>query len=97
MLEEALQRINRNLGEWDDSLNHPSESQETLLEDLLKDYALTEYGQRYRAGEISTIEEYRESFPTVTYPDLVPLFNRVKEGDTGSFLMEDPITWVMTR
>ena len=97
MLKEALERINRNLAEWESSIAHPSESQETLLEDLLQDYALTEYGQRYRAGEISTIEEYRESFPTVTYPDLVPLFNRVKEGDTGSFLMEDPITWVMTR
>lgn len=97
MLEEALQRINKNLGEWEDSLSNPSESQETLLEDLLKDYALTDYGQRYRAGEISTIKEYRKAFPTVTYTDLVPLFNRVKEGDPGAFLMEDPITWVMTR
>jgi hypothetical protein len=97
MLDEALKRVENNLEEWENSLAHPSRSQKTLLNDLLQEYSLTGYGSTHSADEITTIEEYRRSFPVVTYQDLVPLFNRIREGDPTIFLSEVPMTWVMTR
>jgi hypothetical protein len=85
MLEQALQRVKRNLDDWRRSLEDPADAQETLYELLLDDYAKTGYGQRH------------EVFPVAKYSDLMPWIERVKGGDHEALLAEKPITWVMTR
>lgn len=85
MLEQALQRVKRNLDDWRRSLEAPAGAQETLYESLLDDYAKTEYGQRH------------DVFPVAKYSDLEPWIERVRDGDHAALLAEKPITWVMTR
>lgn len=97
MIEDALQRINKNLEEWSQGLLDPQQSQEELLQSFLKDYVKTEYGQKHNAGQIQTIKEYREKFPVTDYNELVPWFERARNENYDAFLPEKPITWVMTR
>ncbi len=97
MFEDPIGRINRNLDAWEAGLKDPKAAQEKVLHDLLEGYSKTEYGRSHGVAEISTIEEYRRRFPSVTYADLEPWFERVRTEGHGVFLDEEPITWVMTR
>lgn len=97
MISDALKRIDENLSSWEDSIRNPETHQELVLIRLLRGYSNTEYGRRCGADSISTIGEYRERFPVITYDDLQPWLEKVRSGDYGTFLPEKPVTWVTTR
>ena len=97
LFEDPIGRIKRNLEAWEEGLADPAAAQEKLLTSLLGGYAKSEYGRAYGAEKISTLAEYRDRFPTVTYSDLEPWFERVRTEGYGVFLDEESITWVMTR
>jgi hypothetical protein len=97
LFEDPIGRIKRNLEAWEEGLADPAAAQEKLLPSLLGGYAKSEYGRAYGAEKSSTLAEYRERFPAVTYSDLAPWFERVRAEGYGVFLDEEPITWVMTR
>jgi hypothetical protein len=97
MFEDPIGRITRNLDAWGEGLRDPVAAQGKTLRPLLEGYSKTDYGRAHGAGEITTIEEYRDRFPPVTYADLEPWFERVRSEGHGVFLDEEPITWVMTR
>jgi hypothetical protein len=97
LIEDPLERIGRNLSDWEESIRDPQGYQERVLKSLLDEYGKTEYGRRLGAESVDSIEEYRESFPVVSYAGLKPWLERVKNGDHSSFLAEEPVTWVMTR
>lgn len=82
---------------WHDSVADPAASQEGVLKNLLSDYAKTEYGAQHGAGDISGVDEYRQSFPIATYEDFKPLIQRVMEGQVELLLAEEPIGWAITR
>lgn len=82
---------------WQESLEHPERAQAELLSKLLSGYARTRYGSDHGARQDMGIEDYRRSFPPVTYPDLVPYFNQVRSGDYLAIIPEPPEVWVMTR
>lgn len=82
---------------WWQSLDNPEEAQEAVLNRLLSVYQQTRYGMEHGADKISSIEQFRASFPVVTYGDLKPLISTVMEGDFGALLPEPPIEWAMTR
>ena len=97
MFEDPIIRIKRNLDAWEEGLVTPEKAQEKVLHTLLEGYAKTDYGRAHDVGEIKSIAEYRRRFPVVTYTDLEPWFDRVRNEDYRVFLDEEPITWVMTR
>jgi hypothetical protein len=97
MFEDPIGRINRNLEAWEEGLRDPAAAQGKVLQTLLEGYSKTEYGRIHGAIDISMIEEYRRQFPSVTYADLKPWFERVRNEGHAVFLDEEPITWVMTR
>ena len=43
------------------------------------------------------MEEFRESFPIVTFEDVKPSIEEVKRGEFRALLHEPPIEWAMTR
>lgn len=92
-----MEELGAFLRPWYESLVSPKESQRASLERLLSDYARTEYGKERGAEEISTVEEYRRSFPPITYQGLDPYLQRVKEGEFSALLPEPPLLWAMTR
>jgi len=85
MFEDALRRVEGNLGGMWRGLEAPAAVQETLYESLLDDYMETEYCQLH------------EALPVAGYSDLEPWIERVMEGDSAALLAEEPITWAMTR
>jgi hypothetical protein len=82
---------------WHDGIAHPAETQARVLQDLLRGYAQTGYGIEHRAAQLSTIEDYRRSFPIATYEDYQPLIQRVMAGEASLMLNEEPIGWAITR
>jgi hypothetical protein len=94
---DALERAQRNLEEYETAIEAPDSAQRKLLGVLLEDYSETGYGERYGLESSLSLEEYREKAPVVTYHDLKPVFDEVKQGNYRVLLKEEPNTWVMTR
>jgi len=82
---------------WHQAVDDPGRAQQAVLKNLLEGFAQTEYGKGHAAGSAQTIEDYRRSFPIVTYEDYLPLIQRVMAGEISLLLYEDPIGWAITR
>lgn len=83
--------------DWYASLKDPAEAQQAALMKLLLLYSRTDYGRRYRAGDVNSIREFQLNFPVSSFSKLEPLIGRVRAGDFGALLSEPPTGWVMTR
>jgi hypothetical protein len=82
---------------WYESLENPQKTQKHVLWDLLKKYAVTDYGKSHCANEIDEIFEYQNSFPIINYKGLLPYLVQAREGNHKTILPEPPECWVMTR
>jgi hypothetical protein len=82
---------------WYESLNNPTESQNHVLSNLVKEYAKTDYGKSYHAYDVKEVADFRANFPTISYRALNPYFAEVKRGNYAAFLPEPLVCWVMTR
>jgi len=82
---------------WHDAVKNPAEAQQEVLHRLLAIYSQSDYGKQHDATNISSIEEYRRSFPTATYEDYKPLIERVMAGEVSLLLAEEPVGWAITR
>jgi hypothetical protein len=94
---DALERAQRNLEEYESAIADPAEAQRSLLEILLRDYSETETGKSNGLEPKLSLEDYRNRVSAQSYLDLEPLFEHVRRGDYRVLLVEEPITWVMTR
>ena len=93
-LNSILQPI---IGPWYKSLENPQKAQEQVLYDLLKKYAITDYGNSHGASQIGGIPDYQANFPIIDYKGLLPYLAQIKEGNYQALLPEPPECWVMTR
>ncbi len=82
---------------WYESLRDPSQSQEQVLQNLLKWYATTSYGKSNKASDVDNTKEFRTLFPVIDYKRLSPFLKRVQQGDYAAILPEPQVSWVMTR
>jgi hypothetical protein len=82
---------------WYDSIKNPKEAQEQVFNNLLKNYAKTEFGKQYAVSEINDIKSYQKNFPILDYNSLLPYLTKVREGNYQVILSEEPENWVMTR
>ena len=82
---------------WYDSIENPLKAQAQLLVDLVAKFGSTEYGANHNASKVTDIADYRANFPIISYSELMPYLQQVKESSFKSFLSEPPLTWVMTR
>jgi hypothetical protein len=82
---------------WWQSLENPQEAQKAVLRKLLSGYKQTRYGVAHSVDKIASIEQFRASFPIITYEDLKPLITTVMAGDFEALLSEPPVEWAMTR
>ena len=93
----AMQMITKMLQPWQQSLMNPAKVQEGVLQNLLKIYAQTDYGQKYDADGVGSIEDYRAKFPVANYDDYLPIIRRVMAGENELLLNEPPLGWAITR
>jgi phenylacetate-coenzyme A ligase PaaK-like adenylate-forming protein len=96
-LETMKTKLEGVLQPWHEAVENSERAQKAVLRRLLEGYAETTYGYEHGAGEIETIEEYREAFPVTTYEDYEPLVKRVMGGETRLLLNEEPVGWAITR
>lgn len=82
---------------WYQSLVNPEQTQKRVLDDLVKEYAKTRYGQNRHAYEVEGVDDFRKHFSTVGYRELNPYFADVMKGDYASILPQPLLCWVMTR
>ncbi len=85
------------IGSWYTSLENPLQAQEQVLQDLLKKYALTDYGKKHGAQEIAGIADYQQKMPIINYAGMLPYLTEIQKGNYQAFLPEPAETWVMTR
>ena len=97
MFADALERAQRNLNEFETAISDPELAQRDLLEVLLRDYEKTKYGQSYDLSPDMSLEEYCGRVSAITYQDISPKLEQIRQGDYTVLLSEEPITWVMTR
>lgn len=93
-IDSILQPI---ISPWYDSLKNPIKAQNQVLDNLLIEYAKTDFGKNYGALEIKDLKTYQNSFPIIDYKFLLPYLKKVRNGNYLSFLSEAPDCWVMTR
>ena len=93
----ATQMLQGMLQPWQEAVANPVNAQEVVLHRILIDYAKTTYGKVHGADQISSIDDYRKSFPVITYDDLKPIIQRVMAGEIEQLLYEEPIGWAITR
>lgn len=82
---------------WYQSLVNPEQTQKRVLDDLVKEYAKTRYGQDRHVYEVEGVDDFRKHFSTVGYRELNPYFADVMKGDYASILPQPLLCWVMTR
>ncbi|MFW5714138.1 MAG: GH3 family domain-containing protein [Brevefilum sp.] len=92
-----MEQIAQMLQPWQASLHDPAGTQEVVLQRLLKIYQQTDYGQKYGADAVGSIEDYRAKFPVATYEDFQPVIQRVMAGENELLLNEPPLGWAITR
>jgi hypothetical protein len=82
---------------WYDAVANPATAQQAVLQSVLRGFAQTRYGSEHHAGDVTSVEQYRRSFPIITYEDLKPLIQRTMAGETDLLLYEPPVGWAITR
>ena len=75
---------------------HPKETQEQLLQDILRRSQDTDYGARYGFSSVRTPEDYRRQVPMITYEDIREDMDRLVEGATNVFTAEQPVLFSQT-
>jgi hypothetical protein len=95
--EEAVMRLKQFLQPWYVSIENPETAQKRVLGVLLEHYAKTHYGQKHGAEQVETIDDFRQTFPVVSYEDYKPLIQQVMAGEVSLLLSEPPIGWAITR
>jgi hypothetical protein len=95
--QAGAQMLSFLLQPWYDAVSAPAAAQEQVLHRLLQIYAQTDYGTQHGAGQIGTIEDYRQAFPVTPYEQYKPLIGRVMAGEVRLLLSEEPIGWAITR
>lgn len=93
----ALQMLDSMLNPWRQAVDDPQKAQETVLHNLLLDYAKTAYGKEHGAANIDNLEDYRRAFPIASYADYRPLIERDMSGAISTLLWEEPLGWAITR
>ena len=85
--QAAAMLLENQLAPWKQALANPTNAQETVFHNLMNDYAKTEYGRQHGAAEVSSLADYRKSFPIVTYVSLQPLIQRVSTRRNRAIIM----------
>jgi hypothetical protein len=95
--QAAAQFLLSLLQPWHDAVLDPAKAQQKVLQRLLREYAMTNYGKQHGAGQIETINDYRRAFPEMSYADYQPIIKKVMTGDIQQLLWEEPVGWAITR
>jgi hypothetical protein len=81
------------LSRFQHSIEHPIETQQALLHNLIQKAKNTEYGEKFGYSTISTKQAFKEQVPLCTYEQLYPYIEKVLQGNPN-ILWPTPIKWI---
>ncbi len=84
--------MKRRISQIDLFKENPIQVQFNLLEKLLQDATHTEFGKKYKFGEIINYEAYKECIPLQDYETLKPYIDRIISGEQ-QLLWHSNISW----
>jgi hypothetical protein len=74
----------------------PMETQNSLLQHILRKNAETAFGRRHHFGRLTTFAEYQKNVPVSTYDDLEPYIQKALRGVTAQLTAETPVLFATT-
>jgi hypothetical protein len=74
----------------------PVEAQDRLLGQILEANAGTEFGRRYRFGDITSFQQFQERVPISAYEDLEPYIAAEMQGQPNQLTKEPPVLFTTT-
>ena len=77
------------------ALTNPLKIQTKILKEILKKNKNTNYGKLYNFSKIKTIEEYQNLVPVITYEDIIPFIQKIKDGEQN-ILTKDKVIFLAT-
>jgi len=83
------------LNEFRLALANPIKIQKSILLEILKKNKKTNYGKLYDFKHIKTIEEYQRKVPLITYEDIIPFIQKIKDGEQN-ILTKDKVLFLAT-
>jgi len=83
------------LNEFRVALTNPQKMQQNILKEILKKNKDTNYGKLYNFAKIKTIEEYQNLVPVITYEDIIPFIQKIKDGEQN-ILTKDKVIFLAT-
>jgi len=83
---------NKRIGQIELFKEHPVETQQEILYQLLAKASLTEWGTKFRYSSISSVKEYQSVVPVQTYEDIIQYVERLRQGETN-LLWPGEIKW----
>lgn len=96
--QAAMMMLEHMLKPWHEAVANPAAAQEQVLQQLVRDYAKTGYGDQHGAGQVGSMQDYRQAFPVTPYEGgFKPMIDRVMGGEVDLLLWEEPIGWAITR
>ena len=96
-LQAGVERMKAMVEPWHKCLNDPKNSQDAVLQGLLKIFSQTSYGKEHGAGSVGSYPDFCRAFPVKTYEEYKPLIDKVMGGETDLLLNEEPVGWAITR
>lgn len=83
---------NKRIGQIELFKEHPFETQQEILYQLLAKASLTEWGIKYRYSSIDSVKQYQSAVPVQTYEDIVPYVERLRQGEKN-LLWPGEVKW----
>jgi hypothetical protein len=72
---------------------NPRRAQEEILRRFIQQNAASEYGQRYQYAKLRTIRDFQDALPIVTYDDLEPWIEKIRDG-VHNVLTGEPVLFM---
>jgi hypothetical protein len=73
---------------FDQALQNPWAAQEQILRQILQRNARTRYGQQWGFSGMGSVDQYRKKVPLITYDDISPYIEAMKNGETDVLTTE---------
>lgn len=84
--------LKRRIDQIEQFVNHPHQTQERVLSELLNSAKDTEIGKKYSFSDIENYEQFTRNVPLVTYEEFEPFIERARRGERNIF-WNTPIKW----
>lgn len=91
-----MMKAKRVAEKYEKATMNPAQAQVDKLLSIVRKNADTEYGRRYGFADISTVTDYQQQVPVITYEDIRGYIERVASGENNILTVEPPLMFART-